>query len=200
MNNQPPPVPSVKTSGLAIASLVLGILSMICLGFLAGIPAIICGAIALGNIKKSAGTSGGRGLAIGGLVTGGIGTVITTIGILAALLLPATAKARENARRSCCTSNLKQISIAIARYADDHDNKMPRTFDDLMPYVSFSKKAFICPSAKDQTKPSYVLLPNVDWQGIDLKVMVTEPPGNHRDGGNALYNDGHVEWTKTPSY
>ncbi|HUU09994.1 MAG TPA: DUF4190 domain-containing protein, partial [Phycisphaerae bacterium] len=60
--------PAAKTNGLAIASLILGILSMICLGALAGIPAVICGHVAMGRIRASG--EGGRGMAIGGLVMG----------------------------------------------------------------------------------------------------------------------------------
>jgi hypothetical protein len=43
MNEQPPLIPTSKTCGLAIASLVLGILSLTCFGFLTGIPALITG-------------------------------------------------------------------------------------------------------------------------------------------------------------
>ena len=44
--------------------------------------------------------------------------VIAIIGILAAMLLPALAKARENARRSSCLSNLKQLGMTLALYTD----------------------------------------------------------------------------------
>jgi len=51
--------------------------------------------------------------------------VIAIIGILAAMLLPALASAREKARRTQCLSNLKQIGLSIAMYADINSDKTP---------------------------------------------------------------------------
>lgn len=51
--------------------------------------------------------------------------VIAIIAILAAILLPVFARARQKARDSRCISNLKQISQAILQYASDHDQYMP---------------------------------------------------------------------------
>jgi general secretion pathway protein G len=87
MNEQPPPLPVARTCGLAIASLVLGILSFFCLGFITGIPALVLGVIALIKIGKSTGALKGQGVAIAGLCTGGIGMLVGTA-ILAAILLP----------------------------------------------------------------------------------------------------------------
>jgi prepilin-type N-terminal cleavage/methylation domain-containing protein/prepilin-type processing-associated H-X9-DG protein len=50
--------------------------------------------------------------------------VIAIIGILAALLVPTIGKARENARRSACANNLRQIGMAILMYTDDNNFKM----------------------------------------------------------------------------
>ena len=49
--------------------------------------------------------------------------VIAIIAILAAILFPVFARARENARKSTCQSNLKQIGIGIAMYAQDYDDR-----------------------------------------------------------------------------
>ncbi|BCM91233.1 hypothetical protein IAD21_03097 [Abditibacteriota bacterium] len=54
--------------------------------------------------------------------------VIAIIAILAAILFPVFARARENARRSSCQSNLKQIGLGIIQYTQDYDEKMPRAY------------------------------------------------------------------------
>jgi Domain of unknown function (DUF4190) len=80
MTAAPVPPPAVtyqplKTNGLAIASLVLGVLFCTLIG---GVLAVIMGNLALGQIDQSYGTQKGRGLAIAGIVLGWIG-----IGLLA---------------------------------------------------------------------------------------------------------------------
>jgi prepilin-type N-terminal cleavage/methylation domain-containing protein/prepilin-type processing-associated H-X9-DG protein len=53
--------------------------------------------------------------------------VMATIGILAALLLPALAAAKERARRITCTSNLRQINLGVRLYSDDAQDISPAT-------------------------------------------------------------------------
>ncbi|MEN6546712.1 MAG: DUF1559 domain-containing protein [Armatimonadia bacterium] len=51
--------------------------------------------------------------------------VIAIIAILAAILFPVFAKAREKARQSSCLSNMKQLGLAILSYSQDYDEKLP---------------------------------------------------------------------------
>jgi Domain of unknown function (DUF4190)/GYF domain 2 len=64
-----PPTATVKVEPLAIWSLVLSALGLVCCGFILGIPGVICGHIALSKIRTQPGLEG-RGLAIAGLVIG----------------------------------------------------------------------------------------------------------------------------------
>ena len=58
--------------------------------------------------------------------------VIAIIAILAAILFPVFARARENARRSSCQSNLKQISLGIFQYSQDYDERYPGAISNLL--------------------------------------------------------------------
>jgi prepilin-type N-terminal cleavage/methylation domain-containing protein/prepilin-type processing-associated H-X9-DG protein len=95
--------------------------------------------------------------------------VIAIIALLAAILFPVFARARENGRRASCQSNLKQIGLANAQYTQDYDEKfVPYTivkpdangngnYDSgdlfvywtglLYPYTK-STQIFVCPSVK----------------------------------------------------
>jgi prepilin-type N-terminal cleavage/methylation domain-containing protein/prepilin-type processing-associated H-X9-DG protein len=88
--------------------------------------------------------------------------VIAIIAILAAILFPVFAKAREKARQSSCLSNIKQIGLGVLAYAQDNDEALPNSYNwvyggsnwpiikwdpPLVPYVK-SLQIFVCPSDK----------------------------------------------------
>jgi len=58
--------------------------------------------------------------------------VIAIISILAAILFPVFARARENARRASCLSNLKQLGLGTMMYTQDYDEKLPRRYNSNM--------------------------------------------------------------------
>lgn len=108
-----------KTSGLAIASLVLGIMAFITLG-LTGIPAVICGHLALGKIKRSSGTQTGGGMAIAGLITGYMGFFVLGFAALAGLTAPVVLRQRKKADQTEAVNNARQIGLALFEFKTEY--------------------------------------------------------------------------------
>lgn len=107
------------TSALAIWSLVLGILALPLAG-LTAIPAVICGHLALGKIKRSAGAQSGGGLAIAGLVTGYFGFCILGIAVLAGLTAPLVIRQKKKAVQTEAVSNARQIGLALSEFEAEY--------------------------------------------------------------------------------
>jgi prepilin-type N-terminal cleavage/methylation domain-containing protein/prepilin-type processing-associated H-X9-DG protein len=100
--------------------------------------------------------------------------VIGIVCLLVAILFPAFVRARENARRTSCASNLKQIGLGLMQYVQDNDGtllfwKRPENGnvfspgqatvwvqwqDSVMPYLN-SSQVFRCPSIRNTNNPAY---------------------------------------------
>lgn len=153
--NIPPAAPSQpKTSGLAIWSLVLGVLSLMCFSIFTAIPGVICGHMGLSRIKNSGGTLTGNGLAIGGLVTGyiGIAWAIFFIPLMLAIAIPNFVKARDISMKNACINNLRQIQAAKEEWALEKNKSLGDvpTENDLTPYL-VGNKFPVCPAGGTYT-------------------------------------------------
>jgi prepilin-type N-terminal cleavage/methylation domain-containing protein/prepilin-type processing-associated H-X9-DG protein len=125
--------------------------------------------------------------------------VIAIIAILAAILFPVFARAREKARQSSCQSNLKQIGIAALMYAQDYDETMVTAWrmsnnqdgttwgDMLMPYVK-NLQLLDCPSSGRKIN----LIGPTTWGGYTVN------RGNLSYGINANYWGGRAGSSSGP--
>ena len=135
---------SIKTSGLAVTALVLGILSVFtCL--LTAIPAIILGIVSLVKINNSAGQLKGKGMAVAGIAIPFAGLPI--IAILMAILMPSLTRTRQIAFRQVCAANLSGLSQAMMIYEIDYGGyPTPEKWCDLLiKYADAGENIFICP-------------------------------------------------------
>ena len=139
-----------QTSGKAIASLILGLASPF-LCFFTGLPAIILGSLGLSDINNPKKNVKGKGMAVTGMVLGGICTLGMVPAVLIALLLPAVQAAREAARRAQCVNNLKQIALAMHNYESTNGCFPPAaTFDaDGKPLLSW--RVILLPFLEEQS-------------------------------------------------
>ena len=111
--------------------------------------------------------------------------VIAIIAILASLLLPALAKAKERAKQTTCISNVKQLALASMMYVDDYEHKYPPRFPApgggvisckpcrttnwlvyMMPYLSGSSNALKCPSDKSVPAAMFADDPSVPAKSV----------------------------------
>jgi prepilin-type N-terminal cleavage/methylation domain-containing protein/prepilin-type processing-associated H-X9-DG protein len=95
--------------------------------------------------------------------------VIAIIAVLAALLLPVLAKAKEKGRQTSCINSVRQQTLAVLMYAEDHDGVLPPTaYNDvsgaevdwpqlLDPYLNHVAKIHLCPTDLSSKLNSYGL-------------------------------------------
>jgi prepilin-type N-terminal cleavage/methylation domain-containing protein/prepilin-type processing-associated H-X9-DG protein len=119
--------------------------------------------------------------------------VIAIIAILAAILFPVFAAARERARSSTCQSNLKQIGVAWKMYADDYDGAYPQNRFDPAGGLHYTWKTAIRPYVKMST----FRCPSNEWYDADYEG--TEPGRSYCMNGAAGHDGSSDTVIKNPT-
>jgi prepilin-type N-terminal cleavage/methylation domain-containing protein/prepilin-type processing-associated H-X9-DG protein len=150
--------------------------------------------------------------------------VIAIIAILAAILFPVFARAREKARQTTCSNNQKQIITTALMYAQDHEEVLPAAAS-AWNEMALPAAALVCPTAGKKVSNGYVISTYTAGQALgDLPSdptgtlfcadgvhkataapvtydNVAYAPGDldfrHAKGNIAAYADGHVQVDKT---
>lgn len=149
----PAPAAPVGSSGLATAALILGLLSLLLpLAVITGPLAVIFGAISLS--KRRPGTAS----ATVGIILGVVCWVLMLfiVPILAAILFPVFAQAREKAMQATCISRERQVCRAVSLYCADNEEVMPpaaRWPQQVSQYV-LNPENYLCPADKRADKQS----------------------------------------------
>jgi prepilin-type N-terminal cleavage/methylation domain-containing protein len=150
--------------------------------------------------------------------------VMVIIGILAAMLMPALGRAREESRRGACKSNLKQIGLGVNMYAQDYNENFPQAANTLSAFTamlqsgrSVSSGVFFCPSDQYSKKSerdltfvqdcataciacnpsciSYAYGHNMGPSSpVDWVVAVDKSGAYNTQWASTVYVDGHAEW------
>ena len=101
--------------------------------------------------------------------------VIAIIAILAAILFPVFAKAREKARQSSCSSNMKQVGLALIGYTQDYDEKFPPVFG--VANVGSPATAYVANWGMDYTATGGVIVPSITGSYIKNRQIFNCPSG-----------------------
>jgi prepilin-type processing-associated H-X9-DG protein len=201
---QPPP--RQETNGLAIASLVFGIVGMV-IPVIPSVVGVILGILGLRKTKDP--RVGGKGLAVAGICVSVASFIM--LGCMISILLPSLNRARETANRVKCASNMRQIGQALLLYGNDNRGVYPPDLPPLLLTQDITADVFVCPSSNDTRADqnttvqqqaavlhqhcSYKYLPGHNYNASADTVIAYEPLTNHGgDGANFLHGDGHVSW------
>jgi hypothetical protein len=195
-NPTPPPLPSAapsKISGLAIASLVLGILGL-CGGFTAVIG-LILGIIAIVKINDSKGALAGRGVALAGIIVSAVFMLLIPV----AMLLPVLAAAKQRAMEIRSLSNEKQLAMAVQIYASNHTNHLPpaATWCDAINATAGQPTVFIRPGSDPASRCGYafnVALDGLDESGINphtVMIFESDTGWNANGGPEIMRSSGY---------
>lgn len=182
-----------KTNSLAVTSLILGLVSYLCLGILTALPAVICGHMALARINRSQGRETGKGLAIGGLVAGYIAIVLTflaIVGMVMGITLPALTQARMRAQEINSKANLKGMGQALALFTDVGTKEFPATLQELID-AGYLVDEMLQSPLFDDPEIDYIYLVPIHGYSLDAPLIIEKPGGR---GGRRHFLHGDMNF------
>ena len=103
--------------------------------------------------------------------------VIAIIAVLAAILFPVFAKAREKARQTSCLNNQRQIAAALLMYAQDNDETLPSA-QNWTGSINLEPKVFQCPTAGWKQQNGYFFFGAVMNNGASQGLLSAQSLGN----------------------
>jgi prepilin-type processing-associated H-X9-DG protein/prepilin-type N-terminal cleavage/methylation domain-containing protein len=137
-------------------------------------------------------------------------TVWCIIAILAAILFPVFARAREKARQTTCMSNFQNIGAALKMYGYDNYGHLPPSDNDLTPLIGrelFDAEVLLCPTERREMGrldipegnpgrvSDYVYRGGLCDDDTPTQVIAGEKRHDlHNGGSNCLWLDGHAKW------
>lgn len=139
--------------------------------------------------------------------------VIAIIAVLAAILFPVFARAREQARSLSCMSNLVNIGLALRLYANEHEGGLPPREDDLGPILPrhlLNEQSFQCPSQVpgipmggpahappegqgEVLTTSYFYRAGRSLDAAPARWLCSDHDAHHNEHANVLFTDGAVK-------
>lgn len=206
-----------KAGGMAVASLVLGILAFLTCG-LTSLIGLILGIISLVKIGNKKESQSGRGMAIAGTVLSGINILLLPfyIGIVAGIMYPVIHRASGTSREAQCLSHVRQLGFAMMMYLEEYDDAYPpaSSWCDALDVYVMDRDVWACPDDKGTTS-SYVFndsLPRTvnEIQRPEETILIFEGKGGwnahggessavfrHSGGMSVVYADGHASFVES---
>jgi prepilin-type processing-associated H-X9-DG protein len=203
-------------SGMAIVSLVLGILGLVSFG-LTALVGLVLGIVSLVKINNSRGALKGQGVALAGTIVSGF--FLLMLPIFAAMLLPALARAKARAQSIVCMNNMKQLALGEMMYANDNKERFSSadTWCDAVGKYVANQKTFLCPAGDPSQRCHYafnsrlaglgtrevaapartVLLFEIEggWNISGGRELALQRPRHDKNIG-VVFADGHCEITR----
>ncbi|MCZ6683291.1 MAG: hypothetical protein O7B26_08905, partial [Planctomycetota bacterium] len=122
-----------------------------------------------------------------------------TTSMLVSILLPSLSRARELAKRTVCAANMRLIGQGMYMHAQD-DSKFPSEVKTLVEDNYCTEKQFVCPSsgkAPGDLNACYEYITGQTPISNPTNVLMYEKKGCHdNEGGNVMFQDGHVRFIK----